>query len=80
MNRLKYIYDGGTLLETIEYDIDWITIRKTRDYELKKTDWRAVKDRTMSQQWKDYRQTLRDLPQNHASANDAADNWPSPPE
>ena len=80
MNRLKFIYDGETLLETIERDVDWFTIRKVRDYELKKTDWLAVKDRTMSQAWKDYRQALRDLPQDHASANDAADNWPQPPE
>ena len=80
MNRLKFIYDGETLLETIELDVDWFTIRKVRDYELKKTDWLAVKDRTMSQAWKDYRQALRDLPQDHASANDAADNWPQPPE
>jgi hypothetical protein len=80
MNRRKFIYDGETLLETLERDVDWFTIRKVRDYELKKTDWLAVKDRTMSQAWKDYRQALRDLPQDHASANDAADNWPQPPE
>ena len=80
MNRLKFIYDGETLLETIEREIDWFTIRKVRDYELKKTDWRAVKDRTMSQAWKDYRTALRDLPQNFESANDAADNFPQPPE
>ena len=61
-------------------DIDWPTLRRLRDTELNDTDWRAVKDRTMSQAWKDYRQALRDLPQEHASANDAADNWPSPPE
>ena len=61
-------------------DIDWPTLRRLRDTELNDTDWRAVKDRTMSQAWKDYRQALRDLPQDHASANDAADNWPSPPE
>jgi hypothetical protein len=83
MNRLKLIYDGETLLETIEREIDWVTIRKVRDYELKKTDWRAVKDRTMSQAWKDYRQFLRDLPQNFfdesdepsQGANAAADAW-----
>ena len=61
-------------------DIDWPTLRQLRDTELNDTDWRAVKDRTMSQAWKDYRKALRDLPQNYDSANDAADNWPSPPE
>jgi hypothetical protein len=34
----------------------------------------------MSQAWKDYRQALRDLPQNYESANDAADNWPVMPD
>ena len=48
--------------------------------ELKKTDWRSVKDRTMTQDWKDYRQALRDLPQQFESANEAADNFPTPPE
>ena len=80
MNRTEEIYDGETLLETIVRDVDWKTVRSQRDYELKKTDWRAVKDRTMPQVWKDYRQALRDLPQNYESANDAADNWPQPPE
>jgi hypothetical protein len=80
MNRRKFIYDGETLLETIERDVDWFTIRKVRDYELKKTDWLAVKDRTMSQAWKDYRQALRDLPADYPDAMDAVDNWPEPPE
>ena len=60
--------------------IDWITLRHYRDEELAATDWRAVKDRTMSQAWKDYRQALRDLPQNYESAVDAADNWPEAPD
>jgi len=30
--------------------------------------------------WKDYRQALRDLPQNHDEANDAADAWPVMPD
>ena len=79
MNRLKLIFDGDTLIETIERDVDWNTIRRARDYELKSTDWRAVKDRTMSQAWKDYRQFLRDLPQNYTEANDAADAWAETP-
>lgn len=80
MNRTEEIYEGETLLETIVRDVDWKTVRSQRDWELKTTDWRAVKDRTMSQAWKDYRQALRDLPQQFESANDAADNWPTPPE
>lgn len=80
MNRTEEIYNGETLLETIVRDLDWKTIRAQRNYELKSTDWRAVKDRTMSTAWKEYRQALRDLPQQFESANDAADNWPTPPE
>jgi len=80
MNRTEEIYDGETLVETIVRDLDWKTVRSERNYQLKETDWRAVKDRTMSQAWKDFRQALRDLPQTYESANDAADNWPTPPE
>ncbi len=80
MYRTEEIYDGDKLIETIVKDLDWTHIRGQRDWELKQTDWRAVKDRTMSQAWKDYRQALRDLPQDYATANDAADNWPQPPE
>ena len=70
----------GKIISQTEIDVDWITVRKQRNAELQNTDWRAVKDRTMSQAWKDYRQALRDLPQDYESANDAADNWPTPPE
>ena len=70
----------GSVKEIQYFDIEWPILRKARDEELTKTDWRAVKDRTMSQAWKDYRQALRDLPQNYESANDAADNWPVMPE
>ena len=67
--------------KTVTYrDVTWDEIRRARDAELTQTDWRAVKDRTMSQAWKDHRQALRDLPQNHTEANDAADAWPVPPE
>lgn len=66
--------------KTVTYrDVTWEEIRRARDVELAQTDWRAVKDRTMSQAWKDYRQALRDLPE-HGTANDAADNWPEAPE
>jgi hypothetical protein len=61
-------------------DVTWEEIRRARDVELSLTDWRAVKDRTMTQAWKDHRQALRDLPQVHEEANDAADNWPEAPE
>jgi len=67
-------------VEEGEFDVDWDWIRKHRDQFLEDTDWRAVKDRTMSQAWKDYRTALRDLPQEHDTANDACDAWPVMPD
>ena len=80
LSRTVKIFAAGVFQEESQRDYDWEEVRTERDRELADTDWRAVKDRTMSQAWKDYRQALRDLPQDHASANDAADNWPQPPE
>ena len=53
--------------------VDWNIVRSVRLEELSKSDWRAVKDRTMYQNWKDYRQFLRDLPQTYDDARDAAE-------
>ena len=80
MSRNSIVYDGEDVIESTQLDVTWEQVRAVRDKVLANSDWRAVKDRTMSQAWKDYRQALRDLPQDHASANDAADHWPSPPE
>ena len=80
MNRKVIKYAGSKIIEEYEINYDWDTVRSRRDSELAKTDWRAVKDRTMSQAWKDYRQSLRDLPQDYEDANDAADNWPVMPD
>ena len=80
MNRKVIKYAGSKIIEEYEINYDWDTVRSRRDSDLAKTDWRAVKDRTMSQAWKDYRQSLRDLPQDYEDANDAADNWPVMPD
>ena len=80
MDRSYKVYAGADIIEEGQRDVTWKEIRDTRDYYLKETDWRALKDRTMSQAWKDYRQALRDLPQDHTEANDAADSWPEAPE
>ena len=61
-------------------EVDWIQVRRERDAALKDSDWRAGKDVVLSTAWRDFRQALRDLPQDHAEANDAADAWPTPPE
>ena len=68
-------YNGSEIIETGQHDVSWDEVRLYRDAELAKTDWWALKDLTMSQEKKDYRIFLRDLPQNYQSANDAADAW-----
>jgi len=76
INRNKYYYDNeGNIIQTILLDISWIELRLERESELNKTDYMFLSDRTASQEWIDYRQFLRDLPQNYESANDAADAW-----
>jgi len=61
-------------------DVTWSELRQSRNAALADSDWRALKDVTLSASWKDYRQALRDLPQDYEDANDAADNWPEAPE
>ena len=80
LSRNVRIFAAGVLQEESQRDYDWDEVRPERDKDLANTDWRAVKDRTMSQAWKDYRQALRDLPQDYETANDAVDNWPVMPE
>ena len=80
MDRNYTIYNGSEIIEQGQIDVTWKSIRRLRDSLLTETDWRAVKDRTMTQDWKDYRQALRDLPQDYENANDAADNWPVMPD
>ena len=40
----------------------WEALRVERDNKIAKSDWRANSDVTMSDAWKTYRQSLRDLP------------------
>jgi len=69
--------DGG---EPVWFDVDWNHVRSVRNDELVRSDWRALKDVVLSTAWRDYRSALRDLPQDHDTANDAADNWPVKPD
>ena len=80
MERSFTVYDGTDVIEQGKDDVSWEQVRAARDQALKNSAWTAVKDRAMSQAWKDYRSALRDLPQVHAEANDAADAWPEAPE
>jgi uncharacterized protein YeeX (DUF496 family) len=80
MNRSYTIYQGNEIIESGKKEVTWDILRMHRDAELTRTDFWALKDLTMSQEKKDYRQTLRDLPQDYDTANEAADNFPQPPE
>jgi len=80
MNRTLTVYDGENVVETTQLDVTWDQVRAARNKALADSDWTAVKDRSMSQGWKDFRQALRDLPQDSPDANSAVDNWPQPPE
>ena len=54
----------------------WRNIREDRDEKLKETDWRATSDRTLTDNWRDYRQALRDVP---TQADPFNITWPNPP-
>ena len=80
MDRTVTSFKNGEIIEVYKRDVDWEEILHQRDNLLRKSDWRAVKDRVLPNEWKEYRQALRDLPQDHETANDAVDNWPEAPE
>lgn len=79
MDRTVTRFKNGEVIEVFQRDVEWDELLHQRDSLLRKSDWRAVKDRTMSQAWKDYRQALRDITE-HDTANDACDNWPVMPD
>jgi len=58
-----------------KFNVEWSYVRQMRNEVLTQTDWRFMLDQTPSQEWIDYRQFLRDLPQNFTDSNEAADAW-----
>jgi len=79
MHRNTRHYDGATLIEETFRDVEWDEVRRSRDQELERCDWRALKDVTLTAPWRDFRQALRDITE-HPDANTAVDNWPVMPE
>ncbi len=63
--------DGSRTVSSL--DTTWEEVRSVRNEELSKSDWRAVKDRTLYADWRDYREFLRDLPATYDTPNEAAD-------
>jgi len=80
LSRNVQIYAAGVLQEESQRNFSWREVRAERDKDLADCDWRALKDVVLSTAWKEYRQALRDLPQDHAESNDAADSWPVKPD
>jgi hypothetical protein len=72
-------YHGEELIDSGFHDVTWEHVRAERDQALAGSDWRALKDVTLPNPWKEYRQALRDITE-HPDANTAADNWPVMPD
>ena len=83
MSRKVIVYDGDEIVSETIVDRSWDYVRHHRDKWLKSTDnFVMVKDRFSDDDYDailEYRQKLRDLPQDFDEANDACDNWPSRP-
>ena len=78
--RRHRIYRDGELIEESEIEVSWDEIRFSRNSALRESDWRAVKDRVLPNEWKEFRDLLRTLPQRFVDPNDAADNFPVMPD
>lgn len=55
----------------------WQEVRIQRNAILQSTDWMALSDRTLSNDWKDFRQSLRDVPNLQSDPFNIT--WPTPP-
>ena len=68
-------YMDGELIREESIDIDWDTLRFSRNEYLAASDHHALQDREMSDEMRDYREFLRQLPQTFEDANSALDAW-----
>ena len=85
-NKELWTVDASAKTVTRDMDVEaaaatalvWQQVRRKRNQLLADSDWRGMSDLTMSDAWKTYRQTLRDLP---ATVTDLANpTWPAIPE
>ena len=67
--------DNDFLLHFLDENTSWDLIRDIREYELKNTDWWALKDLTMNQAKKDYRTFLRNMPESYDTPQEALRAW-----
>ena len=64
-----------------EFENEMQNLRMERNQKLAETDYRALSDQTLTQEWADYRQQLRDITQDLATTEDvSAVIWPTQPE
>lgn len=54
------------------------SIREERNKLLSATDWRALADQTLSNEWRDYRQALRDISSQETFPDEVV--WPTEPQ
>ena len=84
IGRRVRVYDGDDIVSDDEREVRWGEVRSLRDTQLKKTDLYLITDYPITDEQRDemqeYRTTLRDLPSNHETANEAADAFPEEPE
>jgi len=76
----KYTTSAGFFNPNLPTNDDYLkTLRETRDLLLTQSDWTQSRDVTLSNDndWKTYRQTLRDLPANTADPSNPT--WPTKP-
>jgi hypothetical protein len=63
------------------FERSMLQLRQQRDRLLAATDYRALSDQNMSQEWADYRQQLRDITQDLETVEDVNGViWPDQPE
>ena len=74
-NRREIIYHGEEIISDTMNNVDWPSIKNMRKHILSECDYMFLSDQIPSQEWIDYRQFLRDLPQNFTDSNEAADAW-----
>jgi len=85
-NLLLWTVDASAKTVTRDTDVEaaadtalaWEQVRGHRNQLLTDSDWRAMSDLTMSDDWKTYRQALRDLPANTVDPTNIT--WPEEPE
>ena len=70
----EYNASGPTEAEILAQK--WNFVRTVRNGKLAATDWRASSDLTLSDEWKTYRQALRDVPTQSDPDNIT---WPTEP-